>query len=276
MISIIITTKNESKHLPKLLQSLKKQSYKKFEVIVVDNGSTDETKNIAKKAKVRVLDKGPERSAQRNYGVEMSRGEYVLILDADMTLSTTVLSECSKVVKKNPSIEALTIPEKSYGVGFWTKFKVFEREFYVGDDTIEAPRFFKKTTFKKFKGYDTGITGPEDYDLPLRMRKAGVKIGRIKSYIYHDEGRFSPLKSAKKKYYYASHAALFLKRHPEQALSLGNLVLRPVFFKKWRKMVAHPGLTLGMLTIKLFEGLGALLGAVNSGIIVTSKHERNT
>lgn len=276
MISIVITTKNETVHLPKLLDSLKKQTYKKFEIIVVDNGSFDNTKQIAKKAKARVYDKGPERSAQRNYGVEVSKGDYVLILDADMTLSPGVLSECNKVVTKDPKVEALTIPEKSFGTGFWAKYKIFEREFYVGDDTIEAPRFFKKSTFKKFKGYDTGITGPEDYDLPLRMRKAGIKIGRIKNYIYHDEGRFSPLKSAKKKYYYASHAALFLKRHPEQALGLGNLVLRPVFFKKWNKMATHPGLTLGMLVVKLFEGTGALLGAINSGIILTSKHDKNT
>lgn len=276
MISIIVTTKNESLHLPKFLESLKKQIYRDFEVIVVDNASTDGTKDIARKFGARVFDKGPERSAQRNYGVQMSRGQYVLILDADMSLSPQILADCFSVVKKDSKVEAVIIPEKSFGTGFWTKYKVFEREFYVGDETIEAPRFFKKSTFKKFNGYDMGITGPEDYDLPLRMRKAGIKIGRINSYIYHDEGRFSPFKSAKKKYYYASHSGKFLKRHPEQILSLGNLILRPIFFKKWKKMISHPGLALGMLIIKFFEGTGAFLGAVNSGIIGTSKHDRNS
>jgi len=276
MISITITSKNESLHLPRLLKSLKLQTFKDFETIVVDNASTDGTKDIARKFGARVFDKGPERSAQRNYGVQVSRGQYILVLDADMTLAPGVLADCIGVVTNDPKVGALIIPEKSFGIGFWTKYKVFEREFYVGDKTIEAPRFFKKTTFKKFNGYDTGITGPEDYDLPLRMRKAGVKIGRIKSYIYHDEGRFSPFKSAKKKYYYASHSGTFLKRHPEQVLSLGNLILRPIFFKKWKKMISHPGLTLGMLIVKIFEGTGAFLGAINSGIIVTAKHDKNT
>lgn len=266
MISIIVTTKNESIHLPKFLESLRQQTYKDFEVIVVDNGSTDDTKNIAMKFGTRVFNKGPERSAQRNYGVQMSRGQYVFILDADMTMSPRVLADIFSIVTKDPKTEALVIPEKSFGVGFWTKFKVFEREFYVGDPTIEAPRFFKKAIFKKFNGYDTGITGPEDYDLPLRMRKAGVKIGRIKSYIYHDEGKFSPFKSAKKKYYYASHSGTFLKRHPEQVLGLGNLILRPIFFRKWKKIVAHPFLSLGMITIKAIEGIGALSGILYSGI----------
>lgn len=275
MISIIVTTKNESRHLPKFLESLKRQTYRDFEIIVVDNASTDDTKETAGKFGTRVFDKGPERSAQRNFGVQKAKGEYVLILDADMTLTKNVLMDCHSIVVKNPGTGALIIPEKSFGTGFWTKFKIFEREFYVGDETIEAPRLFKKDIFEKFGGYDEKITGPEDFDLPLRMRKAGIKIGRIKSYILHDEGRFSPLKSAKKKYYYASHAGVFLKRHPEQVLTSGNLVFRPVFFKKWKKMIAHPCLTLGMLVVKIMEGAGALAGAIYSGIIGTNNYDKH-
>lgn len=234
---------------------------------MVDNGSTDNTKSIAEANGARVFKKGPERSAQRNFGVRKAKGGWVLILDADMALSPNVLRDCINVLKKDSTVDALIIPERSFGVGFWTKFKVFEREFYVGDDSSEAPRFFKTPIFKKFGGYDERITGPEDFDLPLRMRKAGVKIGRIKSYILHDEGKFSPLRSARKKYYYASRAGIFLKRHPEQAFLLGNLVLRPVFIRKWKKLVLHPVLASGMLFVKLIEGAGALAGAICSGII---------
>ncbi len=275
MISIVITTKNESAHLPALLKSITNQSYKKFEIIVVDNGSYDNTKEIAKKTGARVYDHGPERSAQRNFGVRQAKGEYVLILDADMTLTENVLKECISIIEKTSDTVALIIPERSFGVGFWTKYKVFEREFYVGDDSLEAPRFFKTSVFKKFNGYDAGITGPEDFDLPLRMRKSGAKIGRIKSFILHDEGKFSPFKSARKKFYYASGAGVFLKRHPEQVLILGNLVFRPVFIKKWKKLVSHPGLTLGMIVVKMTEGLGALAGAIYSGIIWTNKYDKN-
>jgi len=267
MISVIVTTKNESVHLPSLLESLSEQKYKDFEVIVVDNGSVDGTKNIAKKAGARVFDKGPERSFQRNFGVQKAKGEYVLILDADMMLTEDVLKESVAKFEKNSKIGALIIPEKSFGIGFWAKCKAFEREFYVGDETIEAPRFFKKSVFDEFSGYDEKITGPEDWDLPLRMRKAGVEIGRISSYILHNEGKFSPIKSAKKKFYYASHAKVFLKRHPEQVFTAGNLVFRPVFFKKWEKILSYPILSFGMIIIKVAESLGALAGAIWSGII---------
>lgn len=269
MFSIIITTKNESKNLPKLLNSLKRQTYKNFETIVVDNESTDNTQEIAKKRGALVFNKGPERSIQRNFGVQKAKGEYVLILDADMALTPNVLMDIEKITKEDPEIGALIIPEKSFGVGPWVKYKVFEREFYVGDTTIEAPRLFKTSIFNKFGGYDEKITGPEDFDLPLRMRKNGIKISRIKSYILHNEGNFSPFKSAKKKYYYATHAGVFLRRHPEQVLTTGNLVFRPIFLKKWKKVITHPILSLGMFLVKLIESVGALAGIIYSGIIWT-------
>lgn len=267
LISIIITTKNESKNLPILLKSIHSQSCNNFEVILVDNGSTDETISIAQSFGAKVFGIGPERSAQRNFGVKKSSGRFVLILDADMALTNNVLNDCIKVVRHNKLIGALIIPERSFGVGFWAKCKIFEREFYVGDESIEAPRFFKKSIFEEFGGYDQKITGPEDFDLPLRMRKSGIKIGRIESFINHNEGVFSLIKSAKKKFYYAAHSRVFLKRHPEQVLTMGNLVFRPIFFKKWKKMITHPILASGMILVKTIEGIGAFAGVVYSGII---------
>lgn len=268
MISIIITTKNEESVIGDLFKSIKLQSYHNYEIILVDNNSTDKTCQIAKKIGARVFTKGPERSIQRNYGVEKAKGEYILILDADMVLTKDVLKDCVSVINKN--LGGLVIPEKSFGEGFWVKFKIFEREFYVGDESVEAARFFKKDIFEKFKGYDTKITGPEDYDLPLRMKKMGIKIGRIKSYILHNEKNFSPWRSAKKKYYYASRALSYAKKHPEMVLSQGNLLFRPIFLRKWRKLISHPFLSLGMFIVKGIEMTGALLGVIYSVIWKTN------
>jgi len=271
MVSCIITTKNEESVIENLLSSLIAQSYKNFEIILVDNDSDDNTCKIADKYKVKIYKKGPERSIQRNFGVSKAKGNYVLILDADMSLTKNVLKESVGVLSENPNMAGLVIPEKSYGKGFWVKFKIFEREFYLRDDSIEAARFFKKDIFIKYKGYDSSMTGPEDYDLPLRMKKDGFKIGRIKSYILHNEKNFSPIGSAKKKFYYASHGLNYLKKHPYNALKQGNLFFRPVFFKKWKKIISHPYLSLGMMIVKFIEGLGVLSGVVYSVIIVFIK-----
>lgn len=261
-ISVIITTKNEEGVIRDLLESIKKQTYKNWEIVLVDNNSTDKTCQIAREYTKKVYTKGPERSAQRNLGVEKSNGEFVMILDADQQLAPTSLKECVDEFKKDEGVGALVIPEKSFGLGFWTQFKVFEREFYVGEEDIEAARVFKKDLFEQFGGYDLSITGPEDWDLPLRIRKAGVKIGRTKSFMLHNERVFNPWKSAKKKFYYASGASVYLKRHPEMVVSQGNLLFRPVFFRKWRKLISHPFLTLGMVIVRFMEAMGSILGVL--------------
>ena len=143
-ISIIITTKNEAQVIENLLNSISGQTYKNYEVILVDNNSSDETVNIAKKHGYKVYIKGPERAAQRNFGVLKATGDYVLILDADMVLAKDVLLELSKV-----KMPMAVVPEKSFGVGIFVKFKIFEREFYEGESTIEAARYFSREIFLK-------------------------------------------------------------------------------------------------------------------------------
>lgn len=278
LISVVITTKNEQEVIRDLLESIKNQTYKNWEIVLVDNNSTDATCTIAARYTKKVYKKGPERSAQRNYGVEKSGGEIVMILDADQQLALSTLQEVVNEFKKDSDFGALVLPERSFGRGFWTQFKVFEREFYVGEDNIEAARVFKKDLFKKFGGYDLSITGPEDWDLPLRMRKSGVKIGRTKSLILHNEKIFNPWKSARKKFYYASSASVYLKRHPDVALSHGNLLFRNVFFKKWKKLVTHPYLAIGMLLVRTLEASGAIAGVLYSlifkkNIVNSSLHE---
>lgn len=271
LISCVITTKNEGEVVRDLLSSIKAQNYRDFEIILVDNNSIDKTVKIAKQFGARIFNFGPERSAQRNLGVKKAQGEYVLILDADMVLTKNVLAECVKKFEKDDNLGALVIPEKSFGEGFWTKCRAFEREFYVGEPSIEAARCFKKDMFLKFGGYDENITGPEDYELPLRIKQAGNKISRIKSYILHNEKRFSPIKSAKKKFYYAVHAQAYLKSHPEMAIIQGNFIFRPVFFKKWRKLISHPVLGMGMFLIKGVEFVGALSGIIYPAILNKGK-----
>lgn len=261
-ISIIITTKQEQKVIGYLLESIKRSTFKDYEIILVDNNSSDLTREIAKRYTKKIFIKGPERSAQRNFGVKQATGKYLLILDADMQLEEDVLRQAYQLFEKDKEVGAIVIPERSFGQGFWTQFKVFEREFYIDEEDIEAPRFFAKKIFQSFGGYDLSITGPEDWDLPLRMKKAGVKIGRVKSFILHNEGKFSPWRSAKKKFYYASGARIFLSRHPESVINKGNLLFRPVFFRKWRKLLSNPILSLGMFCVRSIEMAGA-----GSGII---------
>lgn len=269
LVSVIITTKNEEKIIKRLLLSLQKQSFENFEVILVDNNSTDATKEIALEFTSKVFNRGPERSTQRNYGAKKSRGEYLLFLDADMELSRNVLKQYVDLVEKDPALGEVVIPEVSVANKFWEKVKAFERSFYnkEGDEITDAARFFKKTVFKKAGGYDETITGPEDWDLPETIKKFGFKVGRIKAVIYHHERIESPFSLAKKKYYYALKAHRYLEKHQISAISPKTIYfLRPVFYKNIDKIISHPVLSLGMIIMLSLEliggGLGYLVGRI--------------
>jgi len=262
LVSVIITTKNESSVIKRLLDSIKKQSYKNIEVIVVDNNSSDSTKEIAKKYTTKVYNKGPERSVQRNYGVKKAKGAYVLILDADMKLSRNVIKDCISLINKN-KVSHITIPEVSVASNYWEKIKAFEREFYNlhGDSAIEASRFFLKKAFVEVSGYDETITGPEDWDLPERLEKNGYKKGRIKSIIYHYERIPSLFSLFKKKYYYGLKSHIYFKSHNIDAISSKTIYfLRPVFYRNWRKLLFNPLKSVSMIVMLMGEQLAGGLG----------------
>lgn len=267
LVSIIVTTKNESKVLERLLKSIIHQTYTQIELIVVDNKSTDSTPKIAKKYTKHVFTFGPERSAQRNFGAKKATGEYIIFLDADMELSPNVIKACVAIVTENKKIAAIAIPEESVATLFWEKVKAFERSFYndAGDATTDAERFFRRDVFEKLGGYDESITGPEDWDLPERIGKKGFAKARITEKLYHHERVSSPYALAKKKYYYALTSHRYLKKHNIAAVSPKTIYfLRPVFYKQWRKLLSHPDLSIAMFYMFFLElfagGMGFLVG----------------
>lgn len=271
LVSIIIPTKNSDDFLENCLKSIKNQTYKNIEIIVVDNNSTDMTKEIAKKYTKLVLNKSPERSAQRNFGALRSKGQYLFFIDSDMELSEKVIEECTKKMQKD-GYKALIVPEESFGEGFWAQCKKLEREFYVGVDWIEAARFFIKESFQEFKGYDEKNTGTEDYDLPQKIKNKYGKesIGRINSFIYHNERKLSLFKILGKKYYYSKNLKIYKKNNEEYFNKQANIFERyKLFFSNPKKLFRNPLVGLGMLFMKTAE-----LGVMGIGYLASEIFER--
>ncbi len=93
-LSIIIPTLNEEHYLPKLLESIKMQTYKDYEIIVSDSNSEDKTVHIAESFGAKIVSdekKGPGYG--RNCGAKVARGKYLLFLDADVILPTKMFLE---------------------------------------------------------------------------------------------------------------------------------------------------------------------------------------
>lgn len=109
MISIIIPAYNAQKYIERSVNSCLKQDYLDIEIIIVDDGSKDETLNISRKlqkenSKIRILEKQNSGvSAARNLGIQFAKGEYILFLDADDYLE---FDFCSKMISRmEPDID---------------------------------------------------------------------------------------------------------------------------------------------------------------------------
>lgn len=289
LVSITITTKNEAKNIENCLKSIKEQTYENIEIIVVDNKSEDNTEEIARAYTYEVYDKGPERSAQRNYGmINKSKGEYVMFVDADMIFSPTLIESCVELIEESDYL-ALHIPEIVLGKKFFSRVRRFERSFYNGT-VIDGARFFKKDAFAKVKGFDEAMSGPEDWDIDKKIKQIG-KIGIIPNtkisqsrtgrwglenlikekggdsnisgaVIYHNEAEFDLKKYLDKKGYYAKSFDNYIKKwgqnDPDIKKQLGFYYrFLGVFVEngKWTKLLVHPFLTLGMYYLRFLVGL---------------------
>jgi len=296
LVSLVITTKNEENNIEPIMESIQAQRYKTIETILVDNNSSDKTKELARQYTDQVFNKGPERSAQRNFGmIEKAKGKYVMFIDCDMILSPYLIEHCVALIEKGDYI-ALHIPEIVLGRNFWSKVRRFERSFYNGT-VIDGARFFRKDKFVEVGGFDETMSGPEDWDIDKKIKKIG-KIGLLNSIekndnpllgkagwslknfilnrgvnpdqygsvVYHNESEFNLKKYLSKKGYYATSFDGYIKKwgkdDPDIKKQLG-LKYRyfGVFVEngKWLKLIMHPFSALGMGYLRVMVGVKFIL-----------------
>ncbi|WVH09078.1 MAG: hypothetical protein EoVTN8_399 [Fluviibacter phosphoraccumulans EoVTN8] len=205
LISVIVTTYKSDRTLTKCLKSIADQSYKNFEIIVVDSSPTENDHQIAMDFNCRYV-RVPfkERSEKRNYGVKTASGDWVAIIDSDMILNSNVLDLAFSMIS-NAKYKALCVPEKSIGMGYVARLKSIERDCYINVDWMQAARFFERKIFLDFGGYDPTNVGSEDYTLPrnIEYRYGPDSIGTIPSIITQDEGDLKLTGLLKKKLYYS-------------------------------------------------------------------------
>lgn len=249
LVSVVVPTRNSARTLATCLDSVRRQTHPAVELIVVDNGSSDGTVELARPLADRVLSAGPERSAQRNAGAEASRGAWLMFVDGDMVLEPSVIRECLEAAG---DAEAVVVPETSFGEGFWARCKALERASYVGDETIEAARFFSRETFIACGGYDAHMSAGEDWDLHARVKANGARIARVGAFIHHDEGRLRLHRLVAKKFYYGRELSHYVWKHPGLARRQVRLV-RPAFLRHRRRLLAQPALLCGIVVMKLCE-----------------------
>jgi glycosyltransferase involved in cell wall biosynthesis len=175
MISIVIPVYNQADKLAACLDSILKQSYGNYEVIIIDDGSTDNIEPVLRKYQNEfghkmqfVSQENQGANPARNYGAKLAKGEYLLFCDADIELSPDMLSEMSRVLNENKN--------KSYAYSSfkwgWKTFKLWP---FDSKKLEEMPYIHTTSLIRRehFPGFDQNIKRLQDWDLWLTMLEKG-------------------------------------------------------------------------------------------------------
>ncbi|MBN1675431.1 MAG: glycosyltransferase [Kiritimatiellae bacterium] len=261
ILSIIIPTRNEAENIGNCLAALARfERQAALEIIVVDNSSTDGTAELAREAGARVLEKGPERSPQKNFAVQQAAGLFVFIVDADMLVPPELLAEIVGRLEAPDAPDGLYIPERILAGGFWGRLRNFERSFY-NQTAIDALRVIRKSVFVEAGGYDETLYSGEDWDLDRRIAASTTRFAITQQALQHNERNFRFGTHLKKRRRYGKNFELYRRKWHYDAITRRQFGpayrLFGVFLEngKWKRSLRHPVLLLAVWVYKTIDAL---------------------
>lgn len=195
-ISVIIPAYNSADCIRKCIESLTAQSVIPEEIIVVDNGSTDETKSIVGQYRTirYIYESTPGVSFARNRGAKEATGNILAFIDADCTAESSWIAEAGKVFASDRNIHGILgisigINENIYASLFQKSHDLFLNE--IVDDSgrllkIDSKNFFiRHSVFTLLNGFDTTLGNSEDVDLGIRLHLGEYTIKLAPSVVVH-------------------------------------------------------------------------------------------
>ena len=201
MISIIIITLNEEKNISTIIESLIKQTYKDFEVIIIDGNSTDNTEKICRSYQEKIKNfsfnniekKGV--SLQRNEGAKLASGEYLFFMDADISFDKNFLQKSlDSLYRKNLDAAGVYLKARSKNVIDKIFYSIMNIWFFlmqkIYPHCVGSCMIAKKTAHITIGGFDERINLAEDNDYVFRIHKLKLRFGVIPTIVNVSTRRF--------------------------------------------------------------------------------------
>ena len=242
-ISVIIPTYNCVEYLPKAIDSVLGQTYQNFEIIIVDDGSTDNTKETIQNYFKNYPDKiryfyqeNRGLPGARNAGINVAKGDYIALLDADDEFIPVALEECLYFIEQNNAewcIIDILREEGNRKDILNSNIPVNNYILYILDDCYSFIRrafFFSKRTIVDVGLFDNTFKIFEDWDLYIRLIEANKKFVYINKplYIYKIRKK-SLLKNNTEKV--LIFILQLLKRHHKRLADMGNMAIAKIYSK---------------------------------------------
>lgn len=264
MVSVVVPVKDSIRTIEACLASIRAQTWAPLELVVIDNFSTDGTWEVVQRYAYHAEQAGPERSAQRNLGVERASGPWVLWIDADMELPPTIVERAMEAIEREGA-DGVFVPEVTVGDGYWTACRALERSCCIEEIWVQSPRLVRRDYLLETGGFLESLSGTEDAELRTRMIADGCALAWIPDLIVHDEGEMSLGFIWSKRYYYGRGLKRYRAAHPG---ALGTQAGSAVgaYRRHWRRLAAKPTVAAGVVVMRAGElvayGLGAAVGAL--------------
>lgn len=195
LVSIIVTCYNLAKYLDEALESIYNQTYRDWECTIVDDGSTDNTSEIArqweeKDARFVYLHKeNGGVSSARNLGIEKAKNDYILTLDADDKYEASFLEKAMTALLSDEQV-GIVSSWGQYFVGdqLFQEFKTSAKsisEFLFYNGVNMGSSLFRKKCWEQVEGYDGNQkNGYEDWEFYLRVCAVGWKVHVIEEVLF--------------------------------------------------------------------------------------------
>jgi len=191
MVSVIIPVYNGERTIKKAIESVFFQNYKDWEIIIVDDGSTDKTSQIIKELKSEKIryfyQKNQGRSKARNKGILLAKGEYIAFLDSDDVWLEEHLQKEIKVLESHPNVSLVYSEVEIIGEdgNIFPMGPNWKPKRYSGlplNQLIEenfipfSSSLVRKKCFEEIGLFDSDMEPSEDWDIWLRIVKNGHKV----------------------------------------------------------------------------------------------------
>lgn len=255
LVSVIIPCYNHGDFLEETIQSVLSQTYKHFEIVIINDGSTDISTNRLlgevhwpNTAVIKIENSGV--SYARNLGIARSKGKYLLPLDGDDKIAPTYLEKAVQILEMTdatvvtPMVEYFGKKRGNY------RLPEYSLEGLMGQNLLVCTSMFRRSDFEKTQGFNVNMKkGFEDWDFWLTLLKKGGKVHLIKEVLFFYRIRRSSRnasisleeQSILRKQIYYNHIDLFSTSYLDPFLTfeyqnlynskeyrLGQLLLKPL------------------------------------------------
>lgn len=191
LVSVIMAAKNVEKYISEAIDSVINQTYKNWELIIVDDGSNDTTLSIINDytkndSRIKIIhnEKSVGQAFARNTAVKNSSGDFLAILDADDIAMPDRITEQVHFLENNPNVSAIgghaeIIDDNGKSLGIKRKalnIDAIRFSLLLQNQFIHSTMMIRRGVFNKFGGYDNNFIYAEDYDLWSKIIEKNIVL----------------------------------------------------------------------------------------------------